>query len=82
MSKVHAYFSNTQKLKNGIVYIYFKEDGTKVECSEVSPHKPDDFTKFFSDNIYLGEVVKFSHSIKDENYVDNKMERLERNFIK
>ena len=39
MSKLHAYFSNTQKLKNGIVYIYFKEDGTKVECSEVSPHK-------------------------------------------
>ena len=45
-------------------------------------HKPDDFTKFFSDNIYLGEVVKFSQSIKDENYVDNKMEPLERNFIK
>ena len=81
MSKLHAYFSNTQKLKNGIVYIYFKEDGTKVEC-EVSPHKPDDFTKFFSDNIYAGEVVKFSQSIKDENYVDNKMEPLERNFIK
>ena len=76
MPTVHAYFSKTQKLNNRIVYIYFKEDGTKVECSEVSPYKWDDITRLFSDNIYLGEVVKFSHSIKDENYVDRKITRI------
>jgi hypothetical protein len=76
MPTVHAYFSKTQKIQNGIVYIYFKEDGKEIECTEVSPHKPDDITRLFSDNIYLGEVVKFSHSIKDENYVDRKITRM------
>ena len=82
MPTVHAYFSKIQKLNNGIVYIYHKEDGTEVECSEVSPYKWDDITRLHSDNIYLGEVVKFSHSIKDENYVDNRIEPSGSNFIK
>ena len=76
MSKVHAYFSNTQKIQNGIVYIYLNKDGKEIECTEVSPHKPDDITRLFSDNIYLGEVIQFSHSIKDENYVDREITRI------
>ena len=67
MSIKHAYFSLNQQNQNGVYHIYLKEDGSKVNCTEIMDVKKENVTEYFSDNAYMGEVVKYSHSIK--NYI-------------
>ena len=72
----HAYFSLNQQNQNGVFHIYLKEDGSKVNCTEVMDIKKENVTQYFSDNVYVGEVVKYSHSIKNEDYVERKIKSL------
>ena len=68
MSIRQAYYSNTQEPKNGVYHVYLDKDGKEIKCSEVMGIKMENITEYFPDNIYLGEVVKYSHSVKNENY--------------
>ena len=72
----HAYFSLNQQTQNGVFHIYLKEDGSEVNCTEVMDIKKENVTQYFSDNIYVGEVVKYSHSIKNDDYGERKIKSL------
>lgn len=72
----HAYFSLKQQTQNGVCHIYLKEDGSEINCTEVIDIKKDNVTQYFSDNIYVGEVVKYSHSIKNNDFIERKIKSL------
>jgi len=71
---VHGYYSAKQHEYNKIAYEYQDGDGNIVLLSEVSPYKRtgDELTKFFKDNCYKGEFVKYIRQVKSYNYVDKR----------
>ena len=63
---LYAYYSEIQKNKNGIYYIYLDKDKKEVYATEVSSHKKDkdNITEFFEDNVLLGEVFEFVKKVE------------------
>ena len=64
----HAWYSKTQKIKNNekripCKVIYLKEDGTKIEVTEVSKTM-NGHEKRYTDSQYLGTVIKWLQNIK------------------
>jgi len=76
---VHGYYSAKQHESNKIGYEYLDDDGNIVLLSEVSPYKrtDDELIKFFKDNYYKGEFVKYIRQVKSKDYVD-KREKFEK----
>jgi hypothetical protein len=76
---VYGYYSAKQHESNKIAYKYLDDDGNIVLLSEVSPYKRtgDELIKFFKDNSYKGEFVKYICQIKSADYVD-KREKFEK----
>ena len=73
---VHGYYSAKQHEANKIAYEYLDGEGNVVLLSEVSPYKRtgNELTKFFKDNSYKGEFVKYICQLKSKDYVDRRIE--------
>ena len=62
----YGYYSDVQSRATGYIYTYLNATGDKIEVTEVSSTKKDDdqMTKYFKDNMYMGNVIKYESKIK------------------
>ena len=61
---MHGYWSSTQWKQNETYYIYTNDKEEEIKVTQVDKEKMEDITKYFKDNEYVGECIKFITSYK------------------
>ena len=74
-SPTYGYYSNQQSKNNQCAYIYLDTSGKEVYITQVSECnlEGDELTKYFSDNIYVGEVTKYIKTVTLLNQMTSRM---------
>lgn len=67
---LYCYYSDTQLKNNGKIYVYLNSEGKEIWATQISETYVEgpELTKYFSDNVYLGDATEYLQTIKYTSY--------------